>query len=102
MSAWAPRGRCDTSASGGMTDRFPPSCVMAGPISGMNRYEQICAQFYDNRLLFGNPADGGVVAVEIASRNQVEVIRRLNGELRRERRPLRLFALVADRELMRG
>lgn len=68
----------------------------------MNRYEEICAQFYGNRLLFGAPADGGVVAVEIASRNEVEIIRRIKGELGKERRPLNLFALLAERELLRG
>ena len=68
----------------------------------MNRYEEICSQFYGNRLLFGDPADAGVVAIEIAARNQVEVFRRMGGELRRERRPLKLFSLVADREMMKG
>ena len=68
----------------------------------MNRYEEICSQFYGNRLLFGDPADSGVVAVEIAARNEVEVFRRNGGELKRECRPLKLFALVADRELLQG
>ena len=68
----------------------------------MNRYEEICAQFYGNRLLFGAPADGGIVAVEIASRNEVEIIRRIKGELCKERHPLNLFALLAERELLRG
>ena len=68
----------------------------------MTRYEQICTQFYGNRLLFGALADKGVVAVEVASRNQVEIIRRINGELSIERRPLKLFAIAADRELLKG
>jgi DNA polymerase elongation subunit (family B) len=68
----------------------------------MNRYEEICAQFYGNRLLFGDPADGGIVAVEIASRNEVEIIRRIKGELCKERRPLNLFALLAEPELLKG
>ncbi|HKV53873.1 MAG TPA: DNA polymerase domain-containing protein [Candidatus Binataceae bacterium] len=68
----------------------------------MNRYEEICAQFYGNRLLFGDPASAGVIAVEIAGRNQVEVFRRVQGDLKCERRPLALFALVFDRELLRG
>src|SRR5579863_967618 len=68
----------------------------------MNRYEEICSQFYGNRLLFGDPDDSGVVAVEIAARNEVEVFRRNGGELKRECRPLKLFALVADRELLQG
>jgi DNA polymerase, archaea type len=68
----------------------------------MNRYQAICDQFYGNRLLFGDPADAGVVAVEIVSRNEVEVFRRQGGTLLRERRPLRLFALLADRDLLKG
>ncbi len=68
----------------------------------MNRYEEICAQFYGNRLLFGDPADNGVVAVEIASRNEAEIIRRIKGELSSERRPLKLFVLLSDRELVNG
>ncbi len=68
----------------------------------MNPYEEICAQFYGNRLLFGDPADDGVVAVEIASRREVEVLRRIKGELRRERHSLSLFGLLADRELLTG
>jgi DNA polymerase, archaea type len=67
----------------------------------ISSYQELCAQFYDNRLLFGDRADNGVVAVEIASRNQVEVIRRIKSKLSREHRPLRLFALFADRELVR-
>jgi DNA polymerase I len=72
----------------------------------MNRYQSISEQFYGNRLLFGDPADAGVVAVEIASRNEVEVFKRRAGangtEIVRERRPLRLFILIADRSLLNG
>jgi DNA polymerase, archaea type len=68
----------------------------------MNRYEEICAQFYDHRLLFGVPADDGVVAVEIASRNEVEILKRRKGELSCERRPLKLFALLAERGILQG
>jgi DNA polymerase, archaea type len=69
----------------------------------MNRYQTISHQFYGNRLLFGDADDAGVVAVEIASRSEVEVFRRAEGgDLRRERRPLRLFALVADRDMLKG
>ena len=32
----------------------------------MNSYQEISAQFYGNRLLFGDPAEPGIVAVEIA------------------------------------
>ena len=42
----------------------------------MNRYQAISEQFYGNRLLFGDPADAGVVAVEIVSRTEVEVFKR--------------------------
>ncbi|MGH8013847.1 MAG: DNA polymerase domain-containing protein [Candidatus Binataceae bacterium] len=68
----------------------------------MNRYEEIRAQFYGNRLLFGDPANAGVVAVEVASGNQVEVFKRHEGVLRRERRPVRLFALVSERVTLEG
>jgi hypothetical protein len=68
----------------------------------MNRYQEISAQFYGSRMLFGNPADAGVVAVEIAGPNEVEVIRRVAGALVRERKPLKLFALLASRELLNG
>jgi DNA polymerase, archaea type len=68
----------------------------------MNQYEQLCAQFYSNRLLFGNPTEEGVVAVEVASPNQVEIIRRNKGELSRERRPLKLFALITEHNLLSG
>jgi DNA polymerase, archaea type len=70
----------------------------------MNRYQAISEQFYGNRLLFGDLADAGVVAVEIASSSEVEVFKRRTGthEITRERRPLRLFMLIADRGLMQG
>src|SRR5215472_7300764 len=68
----------------------------------MTKYQELSAQFYSNRLLFGDPADTGVVAVEIAGRNEVEVYRRLNGRLVRERRELRLFVLLEDESLLAG
>jgi DNA polymerase, archaea type len=72
----------------------------------MNRYQAISEQFYGNRLLFGDQADAGVVAVEIASSSEVEVFKRRVGtrglELVRERRPLKLFVLIADDDLMQG
>jgi len=68
----------------------------------MNRYEQICTQFYGNGLLFGNLDEPGVVAVEVTSRNRAEIIRRNKGELRREQHPLKLFVLLADRTLLNG
>ena len=72
----------------------------------MNRYQAISEQFYGNRLLFGDAADAGVVAVELVSRTEVEVFKRRLGahgsEIVRERRPLKLFVLIADRDLMNG
>ena len=71
----------------------------APAISG---YEAIRAQFNNNRLLFGDPAEPGIVALEIAPPKEVEIFRRVEGKIVRERRPLRLFAIVSDRELLRG
>jgi len=68
----------------------------------MTTYQEISAQFYSNRLLFGDPADPGIVAVEIASRTEIDVYKRLEGKLTRERRPLKLFLLVDDPGLMSG
>src|SRR5271166_2218591 len=68
----------------------------------MTTYQEISAQFYSNRLLFGDPADPGVVAVEIASKTEIDVYKRLAGKLTRERRPIRLFALVENMELLDG
>ena len=65
-------------------------------------YQEISAQFYSNRLLFGDPADPGVVAVEVASRTEIDVYRRVSGQLVRERRPIRLFALVESYALIDG
>src|SRR5882757_6594915 len=60
----------------------------------MSRYQEICRQFYDNRLLFGNPAEPGIV--------EVEVFRRVGATLTRERRPLKLFALLAEPGMLNG
>jgi DNA polymerase I len=68
----------------------------------MSRYLEISRQFYGNRLLFGDPAEDSIVALEIAPPAEVEIFRRRDGHLTRERRPLRLFVLLADRELMKG
>jgi DNA polymerase, archaea type len=66
-----------------------------------NLYQAICNQFYGNRLLFGDAAEPGIVSVEVASRNEVEIFRRPAGQaLVRERRPLRLFILLADPGLL--
>jgi DNA polymerase, archaea type len=68
----------------------------------MTGHDELSRQFYENRLLFGDPADPGIVAVEIASRTEVEVYKRIAGELTRERRPLRLFVLLDDLNLLSG
>jgi DNA polymerase, archaea type len=69
----------------------------------INRYAGASEQFYHNRLLFGRPDDRQIVAIEVASPNEVEVFRRISAErLVRERRPLRLFVLVASRGLLGG
>ena len=68
----------------------------------MTTYQEISAQFYSNRLLFGDPADPGVVAVEIASRTEIDVYKRLAGKLTCEHRPLELFLLVEDAALLGG
>src|SRR5205807_8334895 len=68
----------------------------------MASWQEISAQFYENRLLFGDPAERGIVAVELAARGEVEIFRRQGGDLTRERRPLRLFALIEDRAALDG
>ena len=71
--------------------------------AAINRYAAISGQFYGNRLLFGDPADARSVAIEVASRNEIEVFKRVAADqLVRERRPLRLFALAAGRDLFEG
>ncbi|MFZ0889485.1 MAG: DNA polymerase domain-containing protein [Candidatus Binataceae bacterium] len=71
-------------------------------VPSMSPYQAIRDQFYGNRLLFGDPADRGVVAIEIVPPNQVEAVKRVEGKVVRERRPLRLFAVLADRALLEG
>jgi DNA polymerase elongation subunit (family B) len=61
-----------------------------------NRYQELAQRFHQNRLLFGDPAEKGIVGVEIASLTEVEVFRRLDGNLARERRPIHLFVLLDD------
>lgn len=68
----------------------------------MSGWQEISAQFYGNRLLFGDPNERGIVAVEIASRTEVEIFKREGGQLSRERRPIALFAIVDDLESLRG
>src|SRR5271163_2344411 len=63
-------------------------------------YETIRDTFHGNRLLFGDRADDSIVAVEIASPTEVEIFRRREGKLERERGPLRLFILLDDPSLI--
>jgi DNA polymerase elongation subunit (family B) len=68
-----------------------------------HRYAALSAQFYCNRLLFGDSAEGRTVAVEVASRKEIEVFKRgVEGGLQRERRSLRLFALLAAVDQLEG
>jgi DNA polymerase I len=62
----------------------------------------IFQDFQKNPMLFGDPGEPAVVAVEVASDTEVEIFRRLNGILSRERRPLKLFILLADTVLLEG
>jgi DNA polymerase elongation subunit (family B) len=68
----------------------------------MSRYHEISRQFYENRLLFGNPSDPGIVAVEVVAPGEVEIFRRSGDTLTRERRPLKLFALLAEPGMLNG
>jgi len=68
----------------------------------MNDYQAIVDQFYHNRLLFGDLEDSGIVAVEVAAPGEVEVFKRQGGAIARERRPLKLFLMTADRALLKG
>ncbi|HSY77972.1 MAG TPA: DNA polymerase domain-containing protein [Verrucomicrobiae bacterium] len=68
----------------------------------MTTYQEILAQFYSNRLLFGDAGDPGVVAVEVASKTEIDVYKRVAGNLTRERRPIRLFAIVENMSLLEG
>src|SRR5580658_3752064 len=68
----------------------------------MSGWQEISAQFYGNRLLFGDPDERGIVALEIASRTEVEIFQRDGDAITRARRPIALFAIVEDREALRG
>jgi hypothetical protein len=65
-------------------------------------WQEISAQFYGNRLLFGDPAERGIVAIEIASHTEVEIFKRDGERITRERRPIELFAIVDDHESLKG
>jgi DNA polymerase elongation subunit (family B) len=65
-------------------------------------YQELAQRFYENRLLFGDPAVAGIVAVEIASPTEVEVFQRIAGKLTCKRRPMRLFLLLDDLAHLQG
>jgi DNA polymerase I len=64
----------------------------------MTRYQEIAAEFYRNRLLFGRSEHPGIVAVEIGARS-VEIFRRIDGALMREEQPAQFFILLGDPSL---
>ncbi len=68
----------------------------------MGGWQEISARFYKNPLLFGDPAECGIVSVEIASRNEVEIFRLEGERIVRERRPLTLFAIVDNPTTLSG
>ncbi len=68
----------------------------------MSRYQAIRDQFNHSRLLFGDPDERGIVALEIAPPTEVEIFRRVEGQIVRERRPLQLFTLLSDGDLLQG
>ena len=70
--------------------------------TAMTQYQEISRQFYQNRLLFGDPADAGIVALEIASPTEIEVFKRVGAKIVQERRPLELFVLLDDLAHLRG
>jgi DNA polymerase, archaea type len=61
----------------------------------MTRYQEIAAEFYKNRLLFGTAEQPGIVAVEIGPQ-RAEIFRRLDGKLVREKVPAQFFVLLGD------
>ncbi|MGH7813915.1 MAG: DNA polymerase domain-containing protein [Candidatus Binataceae bacterium] len=68
----------------------------------MTDWREISARFQGNRLLFGDPADAGIVGIEIASKTEIEVYQRTAGKLVSERHPLRLFVLIDEPDLLKG
>jgi DNA polymerase, archaea type len=67
----------------------------------MDRYQEIAAQFYRSRLLFGTTEQSGIVAVEVGSQ-KAEIFRRVDGLLTREKRPAKFFVMLGDRSLLSG
>src|SRR5579885_2261375 len=67
----------------------------------MTRYQEIAAQFYRNRLLFGSSEQPGIVAVEIGPQ-KAEIFRRIGGKLTREEQAARFFVLLGHPALLSG
>ncbi|MGO9059732.1 MAG: DNA polymerase domain-containing protein [Candidatus Binataceae bacterium] len=67
----------------------------------MDRYQEIAAEFYRNRLLFGSTDHSGIVAVEIGPQ-KAEIFRRIDGRLTREKYPPKFFILLGDPSLLSG
>jgi DNA polymerase, archaea type len=67
----------------------------------MTRYQEIAAEFYSNRLLFGSSDHPGIIAVEIGPQ-KAEIFRRVGGELVREQHPVEFFILLGDPSLLSG
>ena len=68
----------------------------------MTQYQDISRRFYENRLLFGDPAERAIVAAELASPLEIAIFKRIDGKIVREIRPLELFVLLDDPAHLRG
>jgi DNA polymerase elongation subunit (family B) len=67
----------------------------------MTRYQEIAAEFYSNRLLFGTAAKPGIVAVEIGPQ-RAELFRHVDGKLLREEQPVQFFILLGHPSVLSG
>ena len=68
----------------------------------MDRYQEIAAEFYRNRLLFGSTDHSGIVAVEIGPQ-KAEIFRRIDGRLTREKYAARSSSsCLGDPSLLSG
>ncbi|SRR5579875_187875 len=69
----------------------------------MSSTHQLFSDFYTrNPALFGDLNERAIVAVEVASDQEVEIFRRHGDSVTTERRPLLLFALLTDPEVLEG
>ncbi|HEV3115131.1 MAG TPA: DNA polymerase domain-containing protein [Candidatus Binataceae bacterium] len=65
----------------------------------MTRYQEIAAEFYGNRLLFGSSEHPGIVAVEIGPQ-KAEIFRRVDDKLVREQHAAQFFVLLGHPSLL--